>query len=124
MSTTPKFTRRRDRQSAIRRAVTGAKHYIRLTLISGPRVLLTSRISGKCALIMILMSMPSLLCCFMLTVPGFIFQSPHQQAYFYFSRVLNEDPTRWIVLFLAGVCTLISLAVPATIRAPHAPVRY
>jgi hypothetical protein len=99
-------------------------HYLRLTFFSGPKVLLTSRISGKCAFIMALMCMPSLLFCFMLTVPGLIFQSPHQQAYFYFSKVLDEDPYRWIVLCLAGICTLMALAVPATMRESNVRIRY
>jgi len=47
-------------------------------------------------------------------MPGIIFQSPQQQAYFYFSKALEEDPSRWTVLAVAGICTLISLAVPAT----------
>jgi len=93
-------------------------------LISGPKVLLTSRISGKCAFIMSLMCAPSLIFCLMLTVPALIFQSPHQQAYFYFSMVLNDDPYRWVVLALSGICTLLSLAVPATIRDTKMQVRY
>jgi hypothetical protein len=100
------------------------KRYLRLMFFSGPKLLLTSRISGKCALIMMIMCMPALLFSFILTVPGMVFQSPYQHAYFYFSQVINEDPTRWIVLLLAGVCALMSLAVPATLTEPKAPIRY
>lgn len=100
------------------------QRYLRHAFISGPKILLTSRISAKCALIMTLMCTPSLLICALLTLPRLIFQSPHQQAYFYFSGALGEDPTRWIVLFVGGVCTLMSLAVPATLREPEAPIRY
>lgn len=99
-------------------------HYLRVTFISGPKILLTSRISPKCALIMALMCTPSLLLCTLLTLPDLLFQSPHQQAFFYFSKVLNEDPDHWIVLFLTGVCTLISLAVPATLPETSKPIRY
>ena len=73
---------------------------------------------------MSLMCLPSLIFCLMLTVPGLIFQSPHQQAYFYFSKVLDEDPCRWIVLGLSAICTLMSLAVPATMREAKTPIRY
>lgn len=83
--------------------------------IQGPRLLLTSRISVKCAAMMMALCMPSLLCCAILTIPAWIFQSPQQQAYFYFAKMLNEDPTRWLVLALAGLCTLLALAVPAAL---------
>jgi len=124
MSTTLTSTRFRGKKSATHHGFFSAKHYLRLIFISGPKVLLTSRISGKCAFIMSLMCAPSLIFCFMLTVPGIIFQSPHQQAYFYFSMVLDEDPYRWIVLGLAGICTLMSLAIPATMRETNQQVRY
>ena len=107
-------TRCRGRKSATRRGLTGIRRYLRLIFSTGPKLLFTSRISGKCAFIMMLMTAPSLLCCVMLTMPGIIFQSPQQQAYFYFSKALEEDPSRWTVLAVAGICTLISLAVPAT----------
>lgn len=93
-------------------------HLLRLTLITGPKVLVTSRISGKCAAIMLMLCTPSLLFCSILTIPGMLFQSPQQQAYFYFAKMLDQDPGRWIVLVLAGLCSLISLAVPATMPAP------
>jgi hypothetical protein len=80
-------------------------------------MLLTSRISAKCATMMTALCMPSLLFCATLTIPALIFQSPEQQEYFYFSKVLNEDPTRWLALLLAGACALFSLAVPAALPA-------
>ena len=124
MSTTLTSTRFRGKESSISHGFSSVKRYLRLTFISGPKVLFTSRISGKCAFIMSLMCVPSLLFCFMLIVPGLIFQSPHQQAYFYFSMVLDEDPYRWIVLGLTGICTLMSLAVPATMRETNQRIRY
>jgi len=87
--------------------------------IQGPRLLLTSRISVKCATLMTALCMPALLCWATLTIPALIFQSPHQHAYFYFSQIINEDPTRWFVLLLAGICAIFSLAVPAALPAPH-----
>jgi hypothetical protein len=101
--------------------ITQAKHYLHLTFISGPKVLLTSHISIKCAALMGIMCMPSLLFSFILTIPSIIFQSPQQQAYFYFSKVLEADPSRWIVLGLAGLCALMSLAIPATAPQPNNP---
>jgi hypothetical protein len=92
----------------------------RQIFIQGPLLLLTSRISVKCAAMMTALCMPALLCWAILTVPGLIFQSPQQHAYFYFSKILNEDPTRWLVLLLAGVCALLALAVPAVMPSPSA----
>lgn len=86
--------------------------------IQGPMLLLTSRISVKCAAMMMALCMPALLCWAVLTIPGLIFQSPQQHAYFYFSKILNEDPTRWLVLLLATVCALLALAVPAVQPSP------
>jgi len=142
----PKITRIREIKKAIRHGLPrvlryrrtfipairqATNHYmpsvvqdLRLTFICGPKLLLTSRISGKCAAIMMMMCTPSLLCCFILTIPGLIFQSPQQNAYFYFSKVLNEDPARWIVLLLAGTCTLMSLAIPATMPESSPSYRY
>ena len=58
----------------------------------GPRQLLTSRISGKCAAAMVAMCTPSLLCSAILTIPAMLFQSPQQHAYFDLSRGLEGDP--------------------------------
>lgn len=93
-------------------------HCLKLTFFSGPKVLFTSQISLKCAAAMALMCVPALLYCAILTLPALIFQSPQQNAYFYFSRVLNDDPTRWIVLILTGLCVILSLSLPATMARP------
>ena len=124
MPTSLTSTRFRGNKKASGHGLLRAMRYLRLIFISGPKVLLTSRISGKCAVIMAIMCSPALLCSFILTIPGLIFQSPQQHAYYYFSAVLNDDPTRWIVLLLAGICTLMSLAIPATMDGPSEPIRY
>ena len=82
-------------------------------LIHGPVVLLTSRITVKCATLMVMLCMPSLIFCGILTLPQFLFESPHESAYGFFSRLINEDPSRWAVLFLTAVCAVLALAVPA-----------
>jgi len=92
--------------------------FLKLTFISGPKVLLTSQISLKCALAMIIMCMPALLMCSILTLPALVFQSPEQNGYFYFAKVLEQDPARWIGLLLAGLCVILSLALPATMAGP------
>ena len=114
ISKPPSSTQIRRSKKTRNHGLAGVKGYLRLALISGPKLLFTSQISVKCAFIMTLMCLPSLLFCSILTIPELIFQSPHQHAYFYFGKVLNEDPTRWIVLCLTGICAFMSLAVPAT----------
>ncbi|MBC8127621.1 MAG: hypothetical protein H8M99_10830 [Gloeobacteraceae cyanobacterium ES-bin-144] len=88
------------------------------SFIKGPKVLLTRQLSFKCAVIMMMSSLPSLLCCFLLTVPAILFQSPEQNAYFYFSQILSEDPTSWLILLLTGVCSVLSLGIPASDAGP------
>ena len=100
------------------------RHLLHLTFVSGPKLLLTSRITGRCAAAMAIMCAPALLFCSILTIPALLFQSPQQHAYFYFSRVLEQDPTRWVVLVLAGLCAIMSLAVPATMQNPQSSVGY
>jgi hypothetical protein len=87
-----------------------------MLLISGPQALLTSQISIKCAAMMMALCAPSLLFCAILTIPSLVFQSPQQHAYFYFGKLVNEDPARWLALALAGACAILSLAVPAATR--------
>lgn len=76
-------------------------------------MLVTSQLSVKNASLMILLTIPALLFCAMLTIPAAIFISPDQNAYFYFARVLNQDPSRWFILALAGICSVVALAMPA-----------
>jgi hypothetical protein len=119
MITIPTSTRFRGDQKTASSRVSNVMRYFRLTFITGPKQLLTSRISGKCAAIMMAMCTPSLLFCALLTIPAMIFQSPHQNAYFQFARVLEQDPIRWVVLLMAGTCAILSLAVPATMPEPR-----
>ena len=100
-------------------ALPDVERFLRMIFFHGPRQLLTSRISVKCAAVMVAMCSPALLFCSLLTIPSLLFHSPEQHAYFYFSRLINEDPSRWLVLLLAGICALMSLAIPATMPTPR-----
>lgn len=102
----------------------GAKRLLHLTFISGPWLLLTSRLSAKAASLMIMLCVPALLFCGLLTIPGFLFESPEQHAYYQFAKALDQDPTRWIILAVTGICTLMSLAIPATTARSMTAVRY
>ncbi len=87
-------------------------------MVDGPKRLFTSKISGKCAAWIALLCSPSLLACALLSLPALIFQSPSQNAYFHFGRVVEQDPTRWLVFALAAVCVLIAPTLPATMEGP------
>jgi hypothetical protein len=119
MSTIPTTTSRfRGIQHAAKRHLPQVRHGLKLIFIRGPKQLLTSRISAKCAAIMVLMCSPSLLFCALLTLPAMIFQAPYQNSYFYFARMLENDPSRWFVLALTGICAILSLLAPATLPEP------
>lgn len=102
----------------------GTKRLMHLTFISGPWLLLTSRLSAKTASLMIMLCVPALLFCALLTIPGLLFDSPEQHAYYQFAKALDQDPTRWIILAITGICTLVALAIPATTARPMTAVRY
>ena len=104
----------RHLKSALTGILGGLMHLPKLIFITGPRILFTSRISGKCAALMMMLCTPSLLLTSILTVPALLFPSPQQHAYFYFSKLINQDPSRWAVLLLAGICAMLALAIPAT----------
>ncbi|MES2922533.1 MAG: hypothetical protein V4819_13355 [Verrucomicrobiota bacterium] len=102
----------------------GISRLLRLAFVSGPWLLMTTRLTTKHAFLMILLCVPALLFSSMLILPAIIFQSPQQQAYFYFSQMLNQDPTRWIILGLTGFCSVTALAIPAMIPKPFTAIRY
>ncbi|MCX6873695.1 MAG: hypothetical protein NTW21_07785 [Verrucomicrobia bacterium] len=65
---------------------------LRLIFCSGPKVLVPSQISVKCAVAMVAMCAPALLFRTLLTLPALIFQSSQQHACFYFAKVPDKDP--------------------------------
>jgi hypothetical protein len=102
----------------------GITRLLRMTFISGPRLLLTSRLSPRNASLMILLCAPALLLSAMLTIPSLIHPSPESCALREFARVLDQDSSRGIILTLATICAFIALAIPATPSKPLKAVRY
>ena len=96
----------------------------RQAFITGPRILLTSRITGKCAALMFLLLTPAILSGLFLSLPPMIFQSPQQNAYFYFANVLERDPSRWLPMGFAVLCILLALAIPASMPRQRVSVSY
>ena len=102
-------------KAVVRRRFPGILELLGMIVFTGPWRLLTSRISGKCAAFMVFMCLPSILVAITLLFPGWVFQSPQQQAYYYFGLTLGQEPLRWVAIVLAGVCTVFSLAMPGAI---------
>ncbi len=100
-----------------------AKQFVAM-LSLGPRRLFTSRISGKCAALMVFLCSPSLLFCAALTIPALLFQSPSQQAYFYFGQFIQREPANWLLMPLVAACALIALIIPAAMPAPRLSTDY
>lgn len=96
----------------------------RLIFFTGPKTLLTSRITGKCATLMALLLAPSLIISLLLLLPPILFQSPEQHAYFYFAQVLDSDPERWLPMSFAILCTLVAMAIPAAMPKQRFKVSY
>ncbi len=102
----------------------GFARLLRLTLISGPWLLLTSRLSMKSATLMMLLCAPALTLFALLTLPALIFQSPQQQAYYYFGQILNQGPVSLLSLALAGFCIMTALAIPAMVPKQVTAIRF
>ena len=105
-------------------SATGLVGILRITFFTGPRLLLTSRLSLKIAVMMILLCSPALIFCAMMTVPQLLFQSPQQQGYYYFAETLNQDPVTWLIFSLTGLCAVAALALPATEPQRLSAIRY
>lgn len=94
-----------------------------MTFVSGPILLLTTRLSAKSASMMIMLCVPALLLALLQTVPRFLFNSPEQHAYYEFANLINQDASQLAVLALATACSVIALAIPATAPTPFTAVR-
>jgi hypothetical protein len=116
MKHTPYYSQPRKADRQVRHLLASFVRLPRLTFVDGPKQLLNSRIDPKTAAIMTGMCAPALLCWAVLTLPAMVFRSPEQNAYYYFSQMINQDPARWVVLLLATVCVVLSMAIPAAMR--------
>jgi hypothetical protein len=99
------------RQSLLRHKITGA---FKLTFWSGPRLLLTSRLSLRTAGFMIAAAVPAIICTTVMTVPALVYTTPESNAYFYFGRIMQSDPVSWIPMGVAAFCSVLALAVPTS----------
>lgn len=101
----------------------GVMRLLRITFISGPFLLFTSRLSIKHAAMMMMLCAPALILVSFLTIPTLLFSSPEQHAYYEFANILTKDPAQWFILPFVALCSMIALAVPATAPKPFTAVR-
>ena len=80
--------------------------------------------ADTCAALMALLLTPSIISGLFLTLPPLLFQSPQQNAYFYFANVLEHDPSRWLLMGFAVLCILLALAIPASMPRQRVSVSY
>ncbi|MEO5916331.1 MAG: hypothetical protein ABIS50_18985 [Luteolibacter sp.] len=92
---------------------------VRLTFITGPRALLTSRLSPRSASYIMLLCLPAIMLYLAMTVPSMLFQSPDQEAYFYFASSLNHDLSSGYMLALSVLCMFVALTLPAASPDPY-----
>jgi hypothetical protein len=91
---------------------------LRITFISGPRLLFTGQLSIKSAFFMVMLCTPALFLWALLVIPPFLFPFPEHNAYFEFAQIVTGDPAQLLLLPLAAACFLLALAIPATISRP------
>ncbi|MES2657868.1 MAG: hypothetical protein V4689_04575 [Verrucomicrobiota bacterium] len=95
----------------------------RLTFITGPRKMFTSRMSSRCATYIMLLCLPAIALFLAITLPPIIFQSPDQKAYFYFATTLSRDLSSGYILALSVLCMFVAMALPAAEPDPYTAVR-
>ncbi|MES2475832.1 MAG: hypothetical protein V4640_08630 [Verrucomicrobiota bacterium] len=78
-----------------------------------PRRLLTSHLNARSASILLLLCAPPLLLTAAMSLPSLIFASPEQNAYFYFGKIINQDLSSSFALWMAAICLLFAVALPA-----------
>jgi len=94
-------------------SLTRIRRALKLTFWSGPRILLTSRISLRSAGFMIAATIPALVCTTAMTVPALVYSTPESNTYFYFGRILQGDAMSWVPMTLAAICTFLAFAIPS-----------
>lgn len=92
-----------------------------LRILSGPVRLLTAQFNSRNAFFMIVLCLPALLVTALLTLPGYLFNTPQHNEYFEFAKQLNQGCDRWLALGLSACCSFLCFAIPADSREEDAP---
>jgi hypothetical protein len=116
MSLIPKPANSRNLKNAARPGIftsKGLQAFARAAFVTTPRKLFRSKLSNRSSSFMMLLCIPAIALFISATVPEMIFQSPQQEAYFYFARTLSQDLTNGFVLALSVICMMIAFVLPA-----------
>jgi hypothetical protein len=88
------------------------------------RRLMTSRLCRKSAIYIILLCTPALALFLSMTVPTWVFQSPDQEAYYYFAKAFTFGLEKGYLLALSVLCMLLTFAMPAAPQDTYMRARY
>jgi hypothetical protein len=86
--------------------------FFRNWFVDGPRHLLAGRFSTREGVFMSIAAVPALLAVAFLTVPGFLFSSPEQHAFYHFAQNLQNEVASLIPAGIGALSTLFSLRFP------------
>lgn len=103
--------------------LSGFRRFARLVMVTGPRKLLSSRLSSRSSSFIMLLCIPAIALFVLATVPTMIFQSPEQAAYFHFARTLSQDLSSGFVLALSVLCMIFAFVLPAAEPDAYSAVR-
>lgn len=83
-----------------------------------------TRLCRKSATYIILLCVPALALFVSMTLPSWVFQSPDQEAYYYFARAFSNDLAKGYLLALSALCMLLVFAMPAVPQGIYMEARY
>ena len=101
----------------------GLQCFARLAFVTGPRKLFRSKLSTRSSSFIMLLCIPAIALFISATVPELIFQSPQQEAYFYFARTLSQDLSNGFVLALSVICMMFAFVLPAAEADAYSAIR-
>lgn len=95
--------RQYDRKELLRRLPRALGHFLLETYVRRPLFLLREGIGKRTAWFMIVGLMPLMLALAIILLPTMIFDSPQNQAYYYFARILAFDPLSMLPVLIGIV---------------------
>lgn len=88
------------------------REFFRSWFIDGPRLILQGRFTRREGIFMAVAAAPAILATLFLTLPGLVFDSPDQQAFFHFARGIQEEAISAFPIVLGAISSLCSLRFP------------
>lgn len=94
------------------------RHLGKQCFIEGPKILINSRISARCAGWMSMLCAPSLMLFCVFFLPSAIFQDPEQHRFYHFGVALTSHLPVFPML-LSVLCVFVALYLPTRFSAPE-----